>query len=196
MNLIKTIARAAWRPVRRFLRSQRGVAATEFALTVPIWATLLLGTADGAYCMIINERTDRIAYTVSNIVTQQQNVSIAQLNAITLAAGQLMQPFTFGANGVVIVTSIYKPSGQTPVIEWQYTGGGTLGRTSKIGKPGGGTVALPTGLTLNDNDNIITTEVYYVFTPMFVKAAILSAGDVYRVAIYRPRLSQLITPPT
>ena len=193
MNLIEAIA--SWRPLRRFLRSERGIAATEFALTIPIWTALLLGTCDGAYCLIVNERTDRIAYTVTNIVTQQQTVSKAQLDNIMLAAGQLMQPFTFGNQGIVIVTSIYKPAGATPVIEWQYSGGGTLGRSSKIGKPGG-TVTLPNGLTLNDNDNVITAEVYYVFTPMFINAAYLTSGDVYRVAIYKPRLSQLITPPT
>ena len=93
------------------------------------------------------------------------------------------------------MATIYKPAGQTPQIKWQYSGGGSLGRASKIGLPGGA-VTLPAGLTLNDNDNVITTEVYYAFTPMFVNAAILTAGDVYRVPIYKPRLSQLTTPPT
>jgi Flp pilus assembly pilin Flp len=191
MSLIKHIKRF----LRRFLRSRCGIAATEFALTVPIWSTLLLGTADGSYCMIINQRVDRIAYTVTDIVTQQQTISLAQLGTIVDAAGQLMQPFTFGAQGVVIVSSIYKPSGKTPVMEWQYTGGGTLSRASKMGKPGGA-LTLPNGLVLNDNDNVIISEVYYVFTPLFINAGILGAGDIYRVAIYKPRLSQLTTPPT
>lgn len=194
MNLIETIL--SWNPLRRFLDSERGVAATEFALTIPVWAALLVGTADGAYCLIVNERVDRIAYTVTNIVTQQQSVTTAGLNNIALAAGELMQPFPFGANGVVIVTSIFKPVGQPPAITWQYTGGGSLGRTSRIGLPGNPSLAMPNGLTLNDNENVIVSEVYYVFTPMFGDAGILSPGDVYRAAIYKPRLSQLTTPPT
>ena len=106
-------------------RRRRGVAATEFALTLPIWITFLLGAGDATYCMLVNEKADRIAYSVTDIVTQYQTVSIANLKDILQAASQLMQPFSFGSNGVVIVSSVYKPTGQSPIIEWQYSGGGT-----------------------------------------------------------------------
>jgi hypothetical protein len=194
MNLIKTIA--AMRRLRaRHTWAERGIAAAEFALTMPIWITLLLGAADGTYCMLVNEKADRIAYTVTDIVTQYQIVTIANLNDIIQAAGQLMQPFAFGANGLVIVSSVYKPSGQSPIIEWQYSGGGSLTKSSRIGTTGG-IPSLPNGLTLNDNDNVIISEVFYNFTPMFVSAGMFSSNLVYRTAVYKPRLSPLITPPT
>jgi hypothetical protein len=213
MNLIKRIAafmrpdparassRARRRPVpscrvpRVSSRRRRGVAAMEFALTLPIWITMLLGAADGTYCLLVNEKSDRIAYSVTDIVTQYQTITIANLKDILQAASQLMQPFPFGNNGVVIVTSVYKPAGQTPVIEWQYAGGGTLTKVSAIGTTGG-VPTLPNGLTLNDNDNVIISEVYYNFTPLFLNVGPLSANTVYRVAMYKPRLSQLIVPPT
>jgi len=181
---------ASWRQ-----KARRGIAAVEFALTLPIWVTFLLGAADGSYCLLVNEKADRIAYSVTDIVTQYQSITKAQLNDILLAAGQLMQPFTFGTKGTVIVTSVYQPSTGSPIIEWQYSGGGTLTETSKIGTTGGA-AALPNGLTLNANDNVIISEVYYNFTPMFVSAKIFNAGTVYRVAMYKPRLSPLVTPPT
>src|SRR5580704_5374730 len=146
MNLMANISRL--RAGRLLSRFRRGVAAVEFALTLPIWITLFLGMADGSYCLIINERTDRIAYSVTDIVTQYQSITKANLNDIILAAGQLMNPFDFTDNGVVIVTSVYKPAGQNPTICWQYSGGGTATLSSKIGSPGG-TPALPNGLTLN-----------------------------------------------
>jgi len=172
-----------------------GTAALEFALTLPIWILLLLGTSDVAMLLLISQRVDRIAYSVTDIVTQSNVVTKTDLSNILLATGQLMQPFTFGDKGVVIVTSLYKPTGKALQISWQYTGGGTLARVSKIGKVGD-TPTLPTGLSLNDSDNVIITEVYYAFTPMFASANILSARDLYRLAAYKPRLSPLITPPT
>lgn len=175
--------------------SRRGIAAVEFALTMPIWITLLLGASDGAYCMLVNERADRIAYTITDVVTQYQTISIANLNDIVQAAGQIMQPLTFGGNGVVIITSVYKAAGKTPTICWQYKGGGTLSKTSQIGSVGG-TPVLPNGLTLNDNDNIIISEVYYNFTPMFISANLFSSNTIYRLAVYKPRLSPLITVPS
>jgi hypothetical protein len=200
MNLMAKLARGA----NARLGSRRGLAAMEFALTSPIWVLFLLGTSDGVYCMIVNERTDRIAYTVTDIVTQYQSISLANLNDIVLAAGQLMNPITFGGNGIVIVTSVYQPAGQKPKICWQYTGGGTLSsQASRIGQWNGasncsnGTLAtLPNGLTLNDNDNIIVSEVYYNYTPLFSYSNLFPANVVYREAVYKPRLSLLITPPT
>jgi hypothetical protein len=194
MNLIKSLA--ALRRLRTSRHwSRRGVAATEFALTLPIWIILMLGAADGTYCMLVNEKADRIAYSVTDIVSQYQTITLANLSDITQASAQLMQPFPFGVNGVVIVSSVYKPAGQTPTICWQYSGGGSLVKSSRIGTTGG-TPILPNGLTLNDNDNVIISEVYYNFSPMFVNAGLLSSSLIYRTAIYKPRLSPLINTPT
>lgn len=184
-----------WRSARLRSLSRRGVAAVEFALTLPIWIMLLLGMSDGAYCLVVNERTDRIAYSVTDIVSQYQTITLLNLNDIVQAASQIMNPFVFGGNGVVIVTSVYKPTGLNPIIEWQYTGGGTLAKGSQIGVTGA-TPTLPNGLVLNDNDNVIVSEVYYNFTPMFVSEGLFSAGTIYRTAVYKPRLSPLISPPT
>ncbi len=194
MNLIKTIS-ALQKVQARSKRFQRGVAAVEFALSLPIWLTLMLGTWDGAYAMLVNEKTDRIAYSVTDIVSQYQKITLANLNDIILAAGQLMQPFPFATNGRVIVTSVYKPAGQAAYICWQYSGGGTLTQTSRIGTTGGAP-SLPNGLMLNDNDNIIISEVFYNFTPIFVNMNLFTSGLLYRTVIYKPRLSPLITQPS
>ncbi len=178
-----------------FVRRETGTVAIEFALTLPIWVLLLIGTADAAYMMILTQRIDRVAYSVTDIVTQSDVITTTDLDRILLAASQLMQPFTFGPDGIVIITSIYKPAGQATTISWQYSGGGTLGRSSKVGYVGS-YPSLPNGMTISDNENIIVSEVYYYFRPMFINAGVLSEGDVYRAAIYKPRLSPLITPPT
>jgi len=180
--------------ISRRWRSQRGVAATEFALALPIWIAMLLGCTDGAYMMLLSQRVDRIAYSVTDIVTQSESVTLTDLDKILLAAGQLMQPFSFGADGVVIITSLNKPAGQAAQICWQHIGGGTLARGSQVGSMGY-TPSMPNGLVLNDNENVIVAEVYYAFKPMFLNAGILSASDIYRVAVYKPRLSQLCSTP-
>lgn len=179
----------------RFAKQDKGAVAIEFALSLPIWIALLVGMTDASYMMIVSQRVDRIAYSITDIVTQSETITTQDLNHIALAAGQLMQPFDFDEKGVVIVSSIYKPSGGAMVISWQYTGGGTLPRGSKIGTAGSAPT-MPNGLTLNDNENVIVAEVYYAFEPMFIDAGVLSADDIYRTAVYKPRLSPLITPPT
>lgn len=190
--------------------ARRGVAAVEFALTLPVWIAMLLGASDGAYCMIVHERIDRISYTITDIVTQYQTITVANLADIAQAAGQLMQPLSFEQNGVLIVSSVYKPTGGSARICWQYAsttrpsgGQNPPLPVSKIGQANGNTdctkgslATLPTGLVLNDNDNVIISEVYYKFTPLFLNAHIFTKGDIYRSAVYKPRLSPLITVPS
>jgi hypothetical protein len=187
-----------WHPLgMRLQRAKtRGIAAVEFALTLPIWISMLMGVGDGSYYLLVNEKCDRIAYSVTDIVSQYSTITKANLNDILLATSQLMQPFTFGANGIVIVSSVFQPSTGSPIVEWQYSGGGTLSsQASKIGLTNGNAI-LPNGLTLNANDNVIISEVYYNFTPLFVSEKIFNSTTLYRVAVYKPRLSPLVTPPT
>ncbi len=190
MNLLGKFRQRLWQ------RTQRGIAAVEFALTLPIWIAMLMGVGDGSYYLLVNEKCDRIAYSVTDIVTQYSTITKANLNDILLATSQLMNPFPFGANGVVVISSIFQPSTGSPIVEWQYSGGGTLAsQSSKIGSTNGNAV-LPNGLTLNANDNVIISEVYYHFTPLFVSEKIFNSQTIYRVAVYKPRLSPLVTPPT
>ncbi len=190
MNLISK----AWLGRRRSKNARSGVAAIEFALTLPIWVLFLLGGTDLTYMMLLSQRVDRIAYSVTDIATQSEMLSQTDINTIFLAASQLMNPFPFGVDGVVILTSVQKPTGQPLKICWQRIGGGSLARGSKIGVPGG-TPALPAGITLGDNQDAVIAEVYYAFKPLFINAGILSEDDVYRVAIYKPRLSALCNVP-
>jgi hypothetical protein len=197
----------------RLHQARRGIAAVEFALTLPIWVTMLLASTDGCYYMMTNERTERIATTIANVVAQSTTVTNASLADVVVAGQQLMNPLpSFQNNGVVIITSVYEAPGQNPTICWQYTGGGGLSMSSKVGTPNGAAncaagspASLPNGLTMSSGDNVIITEVYYTFNPLFLNDAMLPSlaltqvfpsQQLYQVAMFMPRLGSLLTPPT
>ena len=170
-----------------------GIAATEFALALPVLVIMLLGALDLTRFMLFHQKIERISYSTADVVAQAQSVSSTELNNILKAAAQIMLPAPFAAQGVVIISSVYKPPGQPTTIRWQYKGGGSLERTSKVGLTNG-TPTLPAGLTLNDRDNVIVAETYYMFTPMFAGSAV-PAQEIYRRAVFKPRLGALTTPP-
>lgn len=190
----------------RKAHGRKGIVSLEFALMLPIWIVLLLGVVDGCYFLLINERVDRISYTVTDIVTQYKVITRNDLRDITTAAGELMDPIDFESNGYVIVSSVFQTA-YGPVLKWQYFTG-TAQCVSKIGTVVGGAAALPNNMTaLNQNDNVIITEVCYNFTPLFLMSASCdpmsysSSGlcfptSLYRAAVFKPRLCPLTNPPT
>lgn len=181
--------------MKHFFRNRDGIVATEFALMVPILLLLLLGGFEMTRFMLVHQKAEKVSYTVADVVTQNTSITNAQLAQIITAAAQIMQPYTFGSNGVVIISSVYQ-SGTVnpPTVNWQYTGGGTLSRSSQVGSVGGN-ATLPGGLTLNDKDNIIIAEVYYVYTPVF-SGGVVGTQDIYKSTVFKPRLGALTSTPT
>jgi Flp pilus assembly protein TadG len=180
---------------RHFFSNASGIVATEFALMAPVLLLLFLGGFEVTRFILLQQKTEKVAYTIGDVVTQNTTITNAQLAQIVTAASQIMQPYTFGANGVVIVSSVYQTGTvNPPTVRWRYTGGGTLARTSTVGNVNGN-ATLPAGLTLNDKDNVIIAEVYYRYSPMF-SGGVVGTQDIYKSTVFKPRLGALTTPPT
>src|SRR5690606_7705726 len=119
----------------------------------------------------------------------------AQLDQIILAASEIMKPYSIGDKGRIILSSVYKSEDSgTAEVQWQYSGGGSLARDSRIGTTGQ-TAHLPGDLTLDDKDNVIIAEFYYELSPIF-KSSGLKPSHVYKYALFKPRLGLLTTPPS
>ena len=190
-------------PISRLMRSwsalrrdKRGSLLIETGFVVPVIATMILGGIEISRFSLLQQKLDRLATTTTDIVTQSETtLSIATLNVILTATSSIMQPFPFGAEGVVIITSVSATGVLPPKVDWQYAGGGSLpSSVSKIGAPGDN-ATLPAGFVVRDGENVLISETFYQFTPMFV-SSFVSPTTLYHNAFYRPRLSSLSTPPT
>lgn len=179
-----------------FRRAEEGIAYLEFALCVPFILALMMASVEITRYIMIVQKVEKVAVTISDVSSQGETISHSDLDNIILAAGQVMQPFTFGARGYVIISSVEQtgtPSASNPPkVKWQYTGGGTWVQPSVIGTPGGN-ATLPNGFSLFDKDNVIIAEVFYNFTPMVVPPTVIDPRPIYKVGIYKPRLGALDT---
>jgi hypothetical protein len=68
-----------------------------------------------------------------------------------------------------------------------------LDRSSVVGSSGG-YATLPNSFTLNDEENVVISEVYFRYSPYF-SASIFTEKDVYRTAIFKPRFGALTSVP-
>lgn len=182
--------------LRRFLAAREGVAAMEFALNLPLLLLLGFGGFEVSRFLLVNQKTDKIAYIVADVVAQSTSSTLTktQLDQILTAAAQVMQPMTFGANGYVIVNSVSKSGTNPAKVSWQHKGGGTMTRASAVGTSGNN-ATLPGGITISDKENVIVVEVFYQYSPLF-GAGYMPAKEFYRTTIFKPRLGALTTAPT
>ncbi len=184
------------RITNRLTRDQSGLAYLEFALCLPFILALLMGAIEVTRYMLIAQKVEKVAVTVSDVVSQGTTISVAELNNILTAAEQVMQPYSFGANGFVIISSVRQngaPTGMNPPqVTWQYTGGGSWTQASQVGTVGN-PASLPPSISLNDKDNIIIAEVFYNFTPLVPLNGVITTTSIYKLGLFKPRLGDLST---
>jgi Flp pilus assembly protein TadG len=158
-----------------------------------------MGSIEMTRFILIAQKVEKTAVTISDVVSQATTITNAELNNIIYAASTVMQPYTFGANGYVIISSVTQPGAYTvsnpPKVNWQYVSSGSNGswtQTSQVGTVGNA-ATLPSGFTLFDKDNIIIAEVFYRFTPLLASDGIIGTVTLYKTGLYKPRLGALST---
>ena len=175
----------------RLRRDARGIAATEFALILPILVLFSAGTIEYSRLILLTQKLQSGSFILADLTARDKTLTAGQLDNIFLAIDNIVQPFTFDTLGKAIVTSIGVDAAKKPIVNWQRAGAGTLAVTSAIGSTKGGKATLPADLTIASGETIISAEVYYSFQPLFGIG--LAPKVIRRVAYYKPRLGSLDT---
>ncbi|GLK81037.1 TadE/TadG family type IV pilus assembly protein [Methylopila turkensis] len=179
--------------IRQLRRSESGVAAVEFALAAPMLTILTLGGLDVArYALTVN-KVMKVGFSVSDVTAQYDSLSAQALSQVFRISSQNLPGYVSGSTGVTILSSVQLDSANNPKVVWQCFSSAGGAWTSKIGTAGG-TATMDKTLLADSKDNLIYSEVYYKFTPMFT-VFFTGAFDIYSKALYRPRLGALTTKP-
>lgn len=120
----------------RLRRCAAGNVAVEFALSVPVIMLMMLGSAEMARFVILHQKMDRVATTISDLVSRAETITESQIADIFTAADQVAEPFDLANLGVVIVSSVTNSDGSGAVIAWQRSGAGAYSAASALGGQG------------------------------------------------------------
>jgi Flp pilus assembly protein TadG len=173
----------------RLLRCRAANVAVEFTLAMPVLIMLMLASAELARFVILHQKMDRVATTISDLVSRAETISETELEDIFLAAGEVAFPYDLVDLGVVIVSSVTNPDGDGPIVAWQRSGGGSYSGTSQIGTEGD-EATLGADFEVREGETAIISEVYFDFAP-FISEMIVEPQVIYRTAHHRPRLGTL-----
>ena len=175
---------------RQLWRDRNGALLVEFAIAIPILLSVTLIGTDTARMILLQQKLDRAAVTLADLTAQAENLDMTDMANLLTAVGRIADPYPLGPQSAIVLTSVRKPSGTSPIIDWQQFSGG-LSASSEIGVGSGATATLPAGFTLLDGQTVIVAEIFYELEPLFLTE--FGTQSLYRRAFYRPRYVEAVT---
>ncbi len=136
-------------------RDCRGVAATEFAIVIPIMLIAFFGTVEFCSAVAVDRKVGIMARTLSDLTSQNTSVNDAQLTNIFNASTQIMSPYSTTPLQSTISELYVDPNTLVARVQWSQ---GANPRA--IGSP----VAIPTALKVGAT-YMIYSEVNYQYVP-------------------------------
>ena len=105
------------RVVSKLSRQERGVAAVEFSLIVPVLITMYFGTVELSMAIGHERKASLLARTLSDLVTQSASVTNADMTSVFTAAKAILAPYA--VDKIAMRVTSYKIDASKQVfIDW------------------------------------------------------------------------------
>jgi Flp pilus assembly protein TadG len=175
-------------------RDSRGMAATEFAMIVPMMLLMLFGTIDVSSGVAVKRKITLVARTLSDLTSQSRAVNDADVTNFFAASYGIMWPYPSEPVQATISELYIDPASSVARVQWSQ---------GKAPRGTGSTVGIPSGLIGRDssgnvlpNQYLIFSEVSYLYQPI-VGYVISKAGIKLSDTTYtRPRKFSCVIYPT
>jgi Flp pilus assembly protein TadG len=154
--------------VRELWIDAKAVAAVEFAIVLPFMLLLYVGGFELSRGMAINVKVTAATHSVADMVSQNTQISAAQIQGILSASTAIIAPYpvtdSSGSLITVTVSEVSTNSSGNATVQWSKSYNGT---TVGTGRSVGQAMTLPASLTGAQNNNVsfILGEVSYAYTP-------------------------------
>ncbi|TPI14936.1 pilus assembly protein [Mesorhizobium sp. B4-1-3] len=149
--------------VERFCRDRRGVAAIEFAFIVPVLLIMYFITMEASQAIETSKKVSRIGSMVADLVTQQQTVVKANLDAMMKIGKSTLQPYN-RSDPKIIITAIQMSDDATPTVTVAWSRK-LVGTTYSADTKPGDTTTVPSTLRIR-NTFLIRVESDLGYTPV------------------------------
>jgi Flp pilus assembly protein TadG len=176
--------------VANLLRDRRGVAATEFAVIVPIMLVMFFGTVEFSSGVAVDRKVTLVARTLSDLTSQSASaVNDAYLQNVFTASIAILTPYLPTPTRATL-SEIYVDSNKIATIKWSkaatIASGATQATLTASSRNAGDIITLPPALLVKQT-YLIFSEVSYLYTPtvgyVMAKAGVTLSDFTYT----RPR---------
>jgi len=173
---------------------ERGVAAVEFALLLPVMLTMYLGSVEVSQGLSADRKVVLLARTLGDLTTQKSAVSTSTMDTVSAAGSVVLSPLKVNA-ALMRVTSvaISAPSSGTvndATVCWTYVKG-TWSPAFAVGQRLDVTT-VPTTLRTDIGSSVVLAEVQYPYKPV-IGYVITGQLQLKERIFMRPRVSSYVT---
>jgi Flp pilus assembly protein TadG len=185
-----------WLRVRRsaldLLEDCRGIAATEFAVIVPVMLVMFFGMVEFSSGVAVNRKVTLVAKTLSDLTSQapqSPQVSDANLQNVFTASIAILTPYSPTPTKATL-SEIYVDSTKTAKVTWSkaatIASGATQATLTTSSRNPGDTITVPSAL-LVPQTYLIFSEVSYLYKPTIGYVMAKAGINLSDVAYTRPR---------
>jgi Flp pilus assembly protein TadG len=199
MKMIATSS--TWSRLRRFtaalLRDNKAIAATEFAVIVPIMLVMFFGTVELSSGVAVDRKVTLMARTLSDLTSQSTSVADSDMTNFFAAAGAIMTPYAITPVQPVI-SEIYIDNAGKAWIQWSKAATIALVNGAPVAtlvasprKPGDQITTVPAALAIPQT-YLIWGEMSYLYVPSIGYVMSKAGVTLSDTAYTRPRQSSCV----
>ncbi len=164
-------------------RCRRGIAATEFALLLPVQILLFFGLIEASDAMTVNRRVALASNTLADLVAQSKELTEGEADSLFVGVREILGPN--GASGLTLnLVSVVPDVRGDPIVHWSRD----LDGREPYGR-GGAFTRLTDATTLTAGSSLIVAEIEYSYTPTLTRHVLSTSILFKRQTIRWPRLS-------
>ena len=182
MKSISKIWLSARRCALDLIEDRRGIAATEFALIVPIMLVMFFGVVEFSSGVAVDRKVTLMARTLSDLTSQSVTVSNSDMTNFFAASQAIMTPYAQAPTKGTISELYVDPNTLAARVQWS---------NGSVPRAAGSTVAIPSALVVAGT-YLIFSEVSYLYTPAVGFVMGKTGVNLSDTAYTRPRQSTCV----
>lgn len=173
--------------IARLRSDDRGIAAVEFALIVPIMFFLFVGAVEFSQALTVDRRVTQSASSTADLVARADKFNnTGEIDNILKIIEQLMAPYDLNPLTVAVVSVQAKAKAGNPavtemLVSWSRNNKGQIPYSA-----GSVYTHIPAGL-LASGESVIVGEARYNYSPLLFKYFIKTAFDMEERFYLKPR---------
>jgi Flp pilus assembly protein TadG len=104
--------------IRSFKKSEKGVAAIEFALIIPVMLTTFFGVSEIANYILAARKVSNVASSAADLVAQDTTINTGEINDIMNSLNVILRPFNPSSATIRITSVVAHPTTGNTTVDW------------------------------------------------------------------------------